>query len=146
MKKSILREMFGVREATHPKHAETELNMGQSVAQAPRKYTKSTGKAQSDIDSARSLVKKEAGGETTQGLRITGDQGTMEALIDALDFVANRYGTQNEDIADWAERSVEALHTGIRAGTASLPPYRETEGMEDFEDDTGPGPDADEEY
>lgn len=139
----LLSEMFGLNEVTPIKHAETELNMGQSVAKAPRKYTPATAKAQSDVDSSQSLVKKEAG-EAGSGLRVTGDQATLEALHQVIDEASNKLSQDlGDDICDWLDDCSRAL-VGASNGSVTLPAFKATPGLDSFNDDAGTG--GEEEY
>lgn len=140
----LLKEMFiSERVPTHPRHAETELNMGTSVSKQGRpghRWSASTGKMQSDVDSAQSLVKKEQG-EPTTGLRITGDAGTLEILGQAIELLA-KHGA--DDDAEWADEALNALR-GAKDGNVTLPPFKATPGLDSFNDDSGAGPE-DEDY
>lgn len=81
-------------------------------------------------------------GQASSGLRVTGDKATMGALQDALQEAASLL-RDNEDLADWCEKSFKAIAAGIRKGdTVTLPAFQETPDVASFnDDDAGIGPD-----
>ncbi|HEU5118668.1 MAG TPA: hypothetical protein VFT74_18890 [Isosphaeraceae bacterium] len=84
----------------------------------------------------------EAGNMESQGLRVTGDDQSLDALVQALEFVGSRH--PDADVADWADEAVKALQGGMGKGNATLPAFTATPGLDSFDDDTGPGPEEQE--
>ncbi len=144
-----LKEFFNIREATAPAQAERELNRSTSVfgrrdaGRQRQGYTADTGRAQAELDSAQSLVKREEAGAKS-GLHVSGDKATLGALMDCLHEASSAI-RENEDLADWAEQAYKAIAMGMRKGdTVTLPPFEETPDVDSFGGDAGIGPE--EEY
>ena len=143
----LLEELF-IEASTDPRRAEDELNNSQSVfgnrgASATRQSTRATANMQADVDSGRSVARKnESSAEQQAGLRITGDAATLGALQDAL-HEASASISDDDDLSEWCTQAFKVVANGIKGGTGSvtLPSYKETPGLDSFNDDTGNSPD-----
>ena len=154
--------MFGLREDADTDEIERQLNGAQSVRGGPRtepgvrkwqdrapNHTPATGRAQSDINAAQSVFRKDEAGGTSQGLRITGDTATLTALLRGVISTSQgavRPGAgsmPDEDLREWADEARDALEAAIAndSGNVTLPAFKATPGLDSFNDDTGSGPD-----
>lgn len=66
----------------------------------------------------------------------------MDALHEASSAIR-----ENEDLADWAEKSYKVIAMGMRKGdSVTLPAFQETPDADSFNDDAGIGPDDEGSY
>lgn len=105
MKNNRLLEFFGMSEGEFDS-LNRQLAGATSVAKPQRKYTPSTAKAQSDVDSARSVVKKEASG---LGMQV---HFTNQELDRIMDWAAE---DQGDPMADAILKKVQDV--GRNGGT-----------------------------
>ena len=154
MSKKILAEMFGVgglvvipalKEAGLD-DVNKQLGTARSVFKTKRPdprdktHTPDTARAQSDMDSAKSIFDEAAGGN---GAQITGDRETLDALMQCLQEA--EHATDDPDISTWAGKAWKAVAAGIRgSGSVTLPKFEQADdnlmpddGADDVEGERG---------